>query len=150
MLRGSLQVLGAFLAATPLAAADEPVCANCWDGPEMFEHRRDKWSEPVIEAISVGEFPDKEICSFGEVRMVFGGRKWLVTHCGDDKLMISAAPKNPVSEVFTLEKDDGRYRLVGEPPEDDRAAAAYLELRALTTEQTEKLVREVREVRKSQ
>ena len=141
MSRGSLRVLTAILAIAPLAAADEPVCANCWDGPEMFEHRRDTSFEPVAKAISIGEFPDNESCSPGEVRNVFGGREWLLTRCGDDKLKISAAPENPVSDVFIFEKDDAGYRLVGEPPEDQRATEAYLELRALTAKQIEKLVR---------
>lgn len=141
MSRGSLRVLTVILAIAPLAAADEPVCANCWDGPEMFEHRRDNWSEPVAQAISIGEFPDKQICFPGEVRTVFGGREWLLSRCGDDQLKISAAPENSVSEVFIFERDDAGYRLLGEPPEDPRATAAYLELRALTAKQIEKLVR---------
>jgi hypothetical protein len=147
MSRGSLRILVACIAVTPLAAAEEPVCANCWDGPEMFEHGLNPSFSPVFEIISTDEIATFPICSLGQALEMLGGRKWLVTDC-DGNLQISPAPDNPISSQIILLKEGDGYRLADEPPEDERATAAYLELRALTVKQIEGLVREVHKARK--
>jgi len=126
MTRGSLRVLAVLLAAP--VAAEESICANCWDGPEMFDHRHGKL-DPLVDSIS-----SEDLCSFPQLSKKIGGRKWMISHCPDGVVKIFA------SEVFSLVKEGDGYRLVDDPPNDERASATWLELRALTTKQLEKLL----------
>jgi hypothetical protein len=149
MFRASPLIVTAFTAAAPLVADDGSVCANCWDGPEMFEHRRGATDLVPYEVLSIediGRFPDSARISCGDRAIVstFGGVEWQVTECADGMLRFTAANESPAIG-FDVDRDPGgALDLADDPPEKEPAKSAYLELRELTKQQLEKLVREVR------
>ena len=85
-------------------------------------------------------------CDAVSIRKTIGGAEWLFTDCDSGIRMTSAAPKDPTAINFLiLEKHGRKYRLSKQHPDDESAKAAYRELRALSQEQIDSLVREVRE-----
>jgi hypothetical protein len=128
-----------FMAPAPATAAEPSVCATCVDGPEMFQHVKLSEGAPVVEAISFS-------CNIGPLLKTFGKADWLVNVCSDGSLMFQPAPKNGASHPFTYHYGEMETPspYIEERFRDKRARAAYLEVKALTPEQFDALVRQIR------
>jgi len=139
---GAISVISAgWLLAMPayLTAAEPAVCATCWDGPEMFEHAKPKDVVGEISAVTIK-------CDAGPITRSFGKSVWLVTECDDGYLMFSPGPNNRVPQFFRTRLGGIGKPFAKERPHNRRARAAYDEVQALTTEQIEALVRDIRAI----
>ena len=94
-------------------------------------------AEPVMQASIMR-------CDGGPITKTFGKADWRVFACTDGSLMLSPAPVNGASHPFTYRPNEAGDPFSGDRFRDDRAKAAYKELKALTTEQYDALIREVR------
>ena len=149
MFRASPLIVAAFTATAPLVADDGSVCVNCWDGPEMFEHRNASKLKiaDVISVEDIGEFPDSCPSHSGTILKALGGVDWQVTECFGGHLRFAAAKDPSISSFTILREDGGDFSFDEDPPEEETARAAWLELQSLTKRQLDKLVREVRKHR---
>ena len=125
--------------AAPLTAAEPSVCTTWWDGPEMFQHVKPKDVGGEISAVTIK-------CDAGPITRSFGKSVWLVTECDDGYLMFSPGPNNRVPQFFRTRLGGIGKPFAKERPHNRRARAAYDEVQALTTEQIEALVRDIRAI----
>ena len=87
-------------------------------------------------------------CKVGPISAVFGGANWLVYSCNDGKSLVVITPKdNPAAPfVFFILAGTEGYSLRGEGNGNKTAsAAAFEDLKALTTEEIAALVESTRQ-----
>lgn len=90
-------------------------------------------------------------CDVGPVNKTFGGTRWLVYACNDNRSVVAvSAPGNPAMPFyFMFAHNDSGYRLVGEGTGDKKATeAAYQELNKLKDKDIMSLVAEAKKVAK--
>lgn len=88
----------------------QPGCKNCWDGPEMFEHRnRNQNPAGVIESIeatSIGAFPDAEAPSTPVQEAIAG------LPCEGCEAVFVGMPANLESRARIAPRDEKGERMV--------------------------------------
>src|SRR5688572_15253314 len=126
-------LISAVLLMPPLAAAQEPICNPCIDGPEMFRR----------ESIAFVDATNPR-CGIGSALRTYGGTEWMLSECANGSLRALPAPGNPTPHYFLFRLAGDRYELLGAVPADGGARAAYRELRALSSSDVQAIIREIR------
>jgi hypothetical protein len=83
-------------------------------------------------------------CNVGPIVEILGGSEWQVTSCSDDRSLVFATVKgNPAMPfVFIVQRTEETAKISGEGNgSKEYSAAAYEELKAMTAEQFDELVR---------
>lgn len=99
---------------------------------------------PAFQASGQAPQPSVKLnCEIGPVEKNYGGGKWLVYSCDDNRtVVIVAAPRDPAAPFyFMFSLQQGRYQLTGEGTGNRQATdAAYQELRTLAESEITSLI----------
>jgi hypothetical protein len=105
----------------------------------------------LLTSVAVSQEPSKLKCEIGPVVKIYGGSRWLVYSCDDNRsLVIVSASDNPAAPFyFTLRAGPKGHRLQGEGAGSrEVTSAASKDLSALNEREIDALILETKHVRK--